>query len=38
MVTNSIVSFVVRQGNPKHITTWADLVKSGVEGDHPQPL
>ena len=30
MVTNSIVSFVVRPGNPKHITTWADLVKSGV--------
>ncbi len=31
MVTNSIVSFVVRKGNPKHITTWADLVKSGVQ-------
>ena len=31
MVTNSIVSFVVRPGNPKHITTWADLVKSGVQ-------
>jgi len=31
MVTDSIVSFVVRPGNPKHITTWADLVKSGVE-------
>ncbi len=31
MVTDSIVSFVVRQGNPKHITTWADLVKSGVQ-------
>ena len=30
MVTDSIVSFVVRQGNPKHITTWADLVKPGV--------
>ena len=30
MVTNSIVSFIVRPGNPKHITTWADLVKSGV--------
>jgi sulfate transport system substrate-binding protein len=25
MVTNSIVSFVVRPGNPKHITSWADL-------------
>jgi sulfate transport system substrate-binding protein len=31
MVTDSIVSFVVRKGNPKHITTWADLVKSGVQ-------
>ncbi len=31
MVTDSIVSFVVRPGNPKHITTWADLVKSGVQ-------
>jgi sulfate transport system substrate-binding protein len=30
MVTDSIVSFVVRPGNPKHITTWADVVKSGV--------
>ncbi len=30
MVTNSIVSFIVRPGNPKHIKTWADLVKSGV--------
>jgi sulfate/thiosulfate transport system substrate-binding protein len=30
MVTNSIVSFIVRPGNPKHITTWADLVKPGV--------
>ena len=31
IVTDSIVSFVVRPGNPKHITTWADLVKSGVQ-------
>ncbi len=30
MVTNSIVSFIVRPGNPKHIKTWADLVKPGV--------
>ena len=30
-VTDSIVSFVVRPGNPKHITTWADLVKQGVQ-------
>ena len=31
MVTDSIVSFVVRPGNPKHLKTWADLVKSGVQ-------
>jgi sulfate/thiosulfate transport system substrate-binding protein len=30
MVTDSVVSFVVRKGNPKHITTWADLLKPGV--------
>ena len=38
MVTDSIVSFIVRPGNPKHITTWADLVKSGVQVDHAQRL
>ena len=38
MVTDSIVSFVVRKGNPKHISTWADLVKPGRDGDHPEPL
>jgi sulfate/thiosulfate-binding protein len=30
IVTDSVVSFVVRPGNPKHITSWADLVKPGV--------
>ena len=37
-VTNSIVSFVVRKGNPKHITTWSDLVKSGVSVITPNPF
>lgn len=37
-VTNSIVSFVVRKGNPKHITSWADLVKSGVSVITPNPF
>jgi ABC-type sulfate transport system substrate-binding protein len=37
-VTNSIVSFVVRKGNPKHIKTWADLVKSGVSVITPNPF
>lgn len=30
MVTNSIVSFIVRAGNPDHVKSWTDLVKSGV--------
>jgi sulfate/thiosulfate-binding protein len=38
MVTDSIVSFVVRKGNPKHITTWADLVKPGVSVITPNPF
>jgi sulfate/thiosulfate-binding protein len=38
MVTNSIVSFIVRKGNPKHIKTWADLVKSGVKVVTPNPF
>jgi sulfate transport system substrate-binding protein len=31
IVTDSVVSFVVRPSNPKHITSWADLVKPGVQ-------
>jgi sulfate transport system substrate-binding protein len=31
MVSNSIVSFAVRPGNPKGIQDWADLAKPGVE-------
>ncbi len=38
MVTDSIVSFVVRPGNPKHITNWASLVKSGVSVITPNPF
>src|SRR5947207_1685772 len=34
MVTDSVVVFVVRDGNPKHIHTWADLTKSGLK--HPE--
>src|SRR5439155_11248789 len=30
-VTNSVVVLAVRKGNPKHIRTWDDLVKPGVE-------
>ena len=38
IVTNSIVSFVVRKGNPKDIKTWADLVKGDVKVITPNPF
>lgn len=38
MVTDSVVAFVVRKGNPKHIKTWADLVKPGVGVITPNPF
>ena len=38
MVTNSIVSFIVRKGNPDHIRTWTDLVKPGVQVITPNPF
>jgi sulfate transport system substrate-binding protein len=38
MVTDSIVSFVVRKGNPLHITNWTDLVKSGAQVITPNPF
>src|SRR6478672_9752671 len=31
IVTRSVVVFVVRKGNPKHIRTWNDLIKPGVD-------
>jgi sulfate/thiosulfate-binding protein len=31
MVTRSVVVFAVRNGNPKKIRTWADLIKPGVD-------
>jgi sulfate/thiosulfate transport system substrate-binding protein len=37
-VENSVVTFVVRKGNPKGITTWDDLVKPGVEVVTPNPF
>ena len=33
MVTRSVVVFVTRKGNPKHIRTWNDLVKPGEVGE-----
>jgi sulfate/thiosulfate transport system substrate-binding protein len=38
MVTRSVVVFVVRDGNPKHIKTWTDLVKPGVQVVTPNPF
>jgi sulfate/thiosulfate transport system substrate-binding protein len=31
MVTRSVVVFAVREGNPKKIRTWPDLVKPGID-------
>jgi sulfate/thiosulfate transport system substrate-binding protein len=38
MVTESVVVFAVRPGNPKGIRTWADLAKDGVEVITPNPF
>jgi sulfate transport system substrate-binding protein len=37
MVSNSIVSFAVREGNPEGIKDWADLAQSGLEILTPNP-
>ena len=38
MVTNSVVVFVVRDGNPKKIFGWNDLLKPGVDIVTPNPF
>jgi Bacterial extracellular solute-binding protein len=38
IVTHSVVVFVVRDGNPKHIKGWGDLVKKGIEVITPNPF
>ena len=38
MVTNSLVVFILRDGNPKKIRTWTDLLKPGVEVVTPNPF
>ncbi|HLY49709.1 MAG TPA: sulfate ABC transporter substrate-binding protein [Solirubrobacteraceae bacterium] len=35
--SDSVVVFVVRKGNPKHITGWDDLIKPGVDVVTPNP-
>jgi sulfate/thiosulfate-binding protein len=37
VVSSSIVVFAVREGNPKNIKTWDDLIKPGVEIVTPNP-
>lgn len=37
-VSNSIVVFAVREGNPKNIRTWDDLVREDVEVITPNPF
>ncbi len=38
MVTDSVVVFIVRPGNPKGLATWDDLLKEGVEVITPHAL
>jgi sulfate/thiosulfate-binding protein len=38
MVTDSVVVFVVRKGNPKGIKTWDDLIKPDIEVITPNPF
>jgi sulfate transport system substrate-binding protein len=38
IVTDSVVVFVVRAGNPLDIKTWSDLVRPGVQIVTPNPL
>jgi sulfate/thiosulfate-binding protein len=37
-ITDSVVALVVRKGNPKHIKTFADLTKKGVDVITPNPF
>ena len=38
IVTDSVVVFVVRDGNPKHLKGWGDLVKPGIQVITPNPF
>src|SRR3989442_8545425 len=38
MVTRSVVVFVVRDGNPKKLKTWNDLLEPGVQVITPNPF
>jgi sulfate transport system substrate-binding protein len=38
IAANTVVVFAVRNGNPKHIKGWADLIKPGVQVVTPNPF
>jgi sulfate transport system substrate-binding protein len=38
ILTNSVVVFAVRKGNPKNIKTWDDLIKPGIQVITPNPF
>jgi sulfate/thiosulfate transport system substrate-binding protein len=38
LVTTSVVSFIVRKGNPKKIHTWDDLLRPGIQVLTPNPF
>ncbi|MFL5945868.1 MAG: sulfate ABC transporter substrate-binding protein, partial [Gaiellaceae bacterium] len=38
MITHSVVVIVFRPGNPKHIRSWNDLIKPGVQVLTPNPV
>src|SRR5215213_6776071 len=38
MVTDSVVVITTREGNPKNLSDWDDLTKSGVEVITPNPF
>ncbi|CAA9482422.1 MAG: Sulfate and thiosulfate binding protein CysP [uncultured Solirubrobacteraceae bacterium] len=38
LVTTSVVSFIVRKGNPKNIKTWDDLLRKGIKVITPNPF
>jgi sulfate transport system substrate-binding protein len=37
-VTQSVAVIIVRKGNPKHIKSWADLIRPGVQVLTPNPF
>ena len=38
IAADTVVVFAVRNGNPKHIKTWSDLIKPGVQVITPNPF